>query len=173
MNAGPFYQGMATAFLHWDLALFFIAAALYTAQQPLRLQPWLGAALVFGVGAGFLVSLDGVEIARPAVVSAAALVLVGLLAAAQLTRPAWLGVILAAGAALGGGLALGTMELAGIQSPVLFIAGLILAAGMAVFYIVAAVVRLPGGWPWIGVRVLGSWIAAIGMITCAYAWRLT
>lgn len=172
MNAGAFYQGMATVFMHWDLLSFFVAAALYTAQQSLRLRPWIGAVLVLGIGAGFLISLGGIEIARPAVVSAAAFVLVGLLVAARLTRPASLCVVLAAGAALGGGLALGTLELASVQRPILFIAGLMLAAGMTAFYIVAAVVRLPVGWPWIGVRVLGSWIAAIGMIVCAYAWLL-
>lgn len=88
MNAGAFYQGMATVFMHWDLLLFFVAAALYAAQQSLRLRPWIGAVLVLGIGAGFLISLGGIEIARPAVVSAAAFVLVGLLVAARLTRPA-------------------------------------------------------------------------------------
>lgn len=172
MNAGAFYQGMATAFLHWDLLLFFIVAALYVAQQRLPLRPWLGAVLVLGVGGGFLLTLGGLEIMRPAVVSAAALVLVGLLVAARLTRPAALCLVLAAAAALCIGLALGTMELASIRRPFLFIAGLMVAAGMAVFYIVAAVGRLPAGWPWIGVRVFGSWLAAVGMIVCAYAWLL-
>lgn len=172
MNAGAFYQGMATVFMHWDLLLFFVVAGLYTAQQSLRLRPWVGALLVFGIGAGFLASLPGLEMPRPSVVSGGAFALLGLLVAAQIARPAWPGVILAGGAALGGGLALGTAELASIPRPFLFIAGLVLAAGMTVFYIVAAVVRLPAGWPWIGVRVLGSWIAAIGMIVCAYAWLL-
>lgn len=173
MNAGAFYQGMATAFVHADLLLFFLAAALYTAQQPSRDRPWLGLLTVSGVGAGFVAALWGWVVVRPALVAAAAFVLVGLLVAARLTRPAWLGAILAGGAALGAGLALGTAELPGIRRPLLFIAGLMLAAGMCVFYIVAGISRLPGGWPWIGVRVLGSWIAAAGIMVGAYAWRAT
>jgi hydrogenase/urease accessory protein HupE len=171
MNAGAFYQGMASVFLHWDLLLFLIAAALWAGQHPPGVQPVLGAVLVFGIGTGFLTALGGIHAPLPVVASAGPFALLGLLVAAQLARPAWLSLALAAAASLCTGVALGTLELAAIERPFLFIGGLMLAAGMTVFYIVAAVVRLPAGWPWIGVRVIGSWIAAIGLIVCAYGWR--
>jgi len=57
-----------------------------------------------------------------------------------------------------------------IERPVLFITGVGSSIGLILFHVVSRVVRYRAFWVQIGVRVLGSWIAATGLLVLALAW---
>lgn len=162
---------MGTVFMHWDVLLLFVAGGLWTAQHPQSGQPALGTVLAFGFGGGFVLALVGARVTTPELVAGMAFAIAGLLTAIQLTQLPWLSLCIGAAIAAMSGLSLGALELNTLQQPILFISGTLIGAGMLMFYIVAAVSRLPAGWPRLGIRVAGSWIAAVGLIVCAYSWR--
>lgn len=170
-DIGGFYQGLGTVFMHWNVLLLCVAAGLWIAQHPLPRWPKLGTTLIASFGAGFMLAMVGAHVLMPELVSSSAFTIAGLLAAMQAIQLPRLNLGLAAAIGAMSGLALSTLELNTLQQPLLFISGTLTGAGMLVFYIVAAVSRLPAGWPWIGVRIVGSWIAAVGLMVCAYSWQ--
>jgi hydrogenase/urease accessory protein HupE len=57
-----------------------------------------------------------------------------------------------------------------IERPLLFIAGVGSSIGLILFHIVTRVVRYRAFWVQIAVRVVGSWIAATGLLVLALEW---
>jgi len=53
---------------------------------------------------------------------------------------------------------------ASIQRPVLYLLGLCSSVGLLCFHLESLVLRFPAFWMQIAVRVLGSWIATIGLL---------
>ena len=60
-----------------------------------------------------------------------------------------------------------------IERPLLFIAGVGSSIGLLLFHVVTRVVRYRAFWVQIGVRVVGSWIAATGLLVLALAWEVS
>jgi hypothetical protein len=57
-----------------------------------------------------------------------------------------------------------------IERPLLFIAGVGSTIGLILFHVATRVVRYRVFWVQIAVRVVGSWIAATGLLVLALAW---
>lgn len=54
----------------------------------------------------------------------------------------------------------------------LFVPGVAVAGGLVTLFVGAATIKLAAtAWARVGVRVAGSWIAAIGIMTIGLAWR--
>ena len=57
-----------------------------------------------------------------------------------------------------------------IDRPFLFITGVGTSVGLILFHVVTRVVRYRAFWVQTGVRVVGSWIAATGLLVLALEW---
>lgn len=169
LEIGAFYAGAADWLLHWQQALFILAAGTWCAQQAQSRQLWLGLALVGGFAAGSVLPWLGAFGLQPLLASAAAYTLIGLAVAGCVqTHWRWPLVFAAAGgAASGAGLMAASTDT--LQRPALFLLGAFTGAALLLFYLCVALGRLPAGWPRVGLRVIGSWIAAVGLMVCAFA----
>lgn len=168
-DIGGFYAGALDLVLHWNQALFMLAAGAWCAQQTQPYQLWVGASLVGGLMAGAIAGWLGAPAPQPMLASAAAYTLTGVAVAAglQMTRP-WL-LMIAVAAGIASGIGLPAAALPNVEQPLLFLLGTLLGALLLIFYLYKAVALLPEGWPRIAVRVAGSWIAAIGSMVCAFS----
>lgn len=168
-NIGAFYAGALDLVLHWNHALFMLAAGAWCAQQTHPNQLWLGGSLIGGLMAGAVTVWLGAPAPQPVLASAAAYTLTGLAVAAFVqTHQRWhLVIAVAAGLASGMGFAAAAMPV--VDQPLLFLLGMFLGAMLLVFYLYTAIARLPAGWPQIALRAAGSWIAAIGAMVCAFS----
>jgi hydrogenase/urease accessory protein HupE len=151
-------------------ALALLALGLLIGQQPARRRLLLSAAFAAGLAAGLVAIARAVGPTRAADVLLAAAGLTGLLVAIGRPFPVPAAALLAAvaGAALGldsppqaTSIAAGTLTLIGTG----------LGASLALALVVAGAGALAGAkglaWPRIGVRVLGSWIAASAILVLA------
>lgn len=164
LAVGDFYTGLLQPVFHFDFLLPAVALALWSAQLGER-EVWrlplafLASAFLGSVGAVLGLTLTGTAWA-PHV----AMLVLGVLVAARLRLP--LPAMLAVGAAAG--LAHGYLavfsERATLERPVLYLLGVCSSAGLICFHLESLVLRFPAFWMQIAVRVLGSWIAAIGLL---------
>ena len=163
------YALLAGALHPWinqDSALLLAAVTLWIAQRARssEISYWVAnaVALSAGVGAGLAVGVAG-----PAWLSYAATVVVAVAVSARLLPPAVVWRALLALAALLAGYYAGVDAAAAVPSVAVFVLGVL--AGGFVFPLSVAVllanqqVRLVQ----VGTRVLGSWLAAIGLMLCA------
>jgi urease accessory protein len=163
---GDFYGGLLHPTTALDLAPPLVALGLLAGQNgkpaARRMLVVLPAAFVLGTGLGGALPPP----AHLATVNAGSFVVLGLLLALDALLPSAL--LLGLGAALGlyNGLANGS-GMAGGSDPVLFLLGSALAGFAAILLPSAVVVSLTAGWQRIGVRVLGSWLAAVGAMILA------
>jgi hydrogenase/urease accessory protein HupE len=193
LAVGDFYSGMLHPLLHFETLLPTLALALWSGQlggpHSSRLPlAFLGAALL-GTVAGIL-EID--LYLGPASLRLSMLVF-GLLVAAQGKLPASLAMAMAFLFGLfegqintydpetkierpllfiaGVGSSIGLILLeTKIERPLLFIAGVGSSIGLILFHVVTRVVRYRAFWVQTGVRVLGSWIAATGLLVLALEW---
>ena len=163
---GDFYGGLLHPTTALDLAPPLVALGLLAGQNgkpaARRMLMVLPAAFIVGTGLGGALPPP----AHLATVNAGSFVVLGLLLALDATLPA--AVLLGLGAALGlcNGLANGS-GMAGGSDPVLFLLGSALAGLAAILLPSAVVVSLEAQWQRILVRVVGSWLAAVGVMILA------
>jgi urease accessory protein len=163
---GDFYGGLLHPTTALDLAPPLMALGLLAGQNgkpaARRMLLVLPAAFVLGTGLGGALPPP----AHLATVNAGSFVVLGLLLALDADLPSAL--LLGIGAALGlcNGLANGS-GMAGGSDPVLFLLGSALAGFAAILLPGAVVVSLTAGWQRIGVRIVGSWLAAVGAMILA------
>ncbi len=163
---GPFYDGMYHLLLAPEDLLPVIALALLAGLSGPRTSRWVLFSLSFLwvlAGAGGLPSSS--EVATP-VLAAGSLIILGALVAANLKLPFVLVLVLATLLGLSHGYLNGTaMAPSGITG--------LLGVAAAVFALVSLisglVVRLEAFWARTAVRVVGSWIAAIGLLMLGWA----
>jgi urease accessory protein len=170
LAVGDFYSGMLHPLLHFETLLPTLALALWSGQLGGR-HSWclplafLGAALL-GTVAGIL----EIDLQLGSTSLQLSMLVVGLLVAARGRLP----LLLAMAIACLFGLFEGHMNTydpkATIERPLLFIAGVVSSLGLILFHIATRVVRYRAFWVQIAVRVLGSWIAATGLLVLALAW---
>ena len=170
LAVGDFYSGMLHPLLHFETLLPALALALWSGQlgSPLSWRlplAFLGAALV-GAVAG---SLEVALYPGPALLRLSMLVL-GLLVAARGRLPASLAMAVVLLFGLYEGQSNTYDPETKIERPLLFIAGVGSSIGLILFHVVTRVVRYRAFWVQMAVRVVGSWIAATGLLVLALAW---
>ena len=166
-GAGDFYAGVLHPLTSLEHVLTFVALGLLAGQQGKKSElvlPVFGLALVIGATAALWVALPYVGLLN--IVSA---VLFGSLLAAAWPLPSLIFYGIAVLFGLSHGFANGSAMSEGIK-PYLFVAGVGLA-GLAVsaycMMISDYLLRRKANWMHIAVRVAGSWIAAIGLLSIA------
>jgi urease accessory protein len=170
LAVGDFYSGMLHPLLHFETLLPALALALWSGQlgSPLSWRlplAFLGAALVGAVAGTLEVDLYP----GPALLRLSMLVL-GLLVAARGRLPASLAMAVVFLFGLYEGQSNTYDPEAKIERPLLFIAGVGSSIGLILFHVATRVVRYRAFWVQIAVRVVGSWIAATGLLVLALAW---
>ncbi len=174
---GPVYDGIGHFFLRpEDIVAVFALALLAGLRGPAasRLALWL---VPVGWLAGGLAGwLPGAPTVLPAPGTTAAvamtLLIPGLLVAADLRRCRWLPTsVMIASASLHGFLNGLTQREAGPGAGMLALIGIAAATFVLVALAAALVVSLRGPWTRVVARVLGSWIAALGLLLLGWALR--
>jgi hydrogenase/urease accessory protein HupE len=169
-GAGPFYDGIAHFFVSFEEVLPVLALALLAGLQGRRHGRWLIAILPLGWLAGALLGLARPMLPASPLAVIALLIVPGALAAWDRALPVGVSAVLAAtfgflaGHANGAAMAsagAGVPGVLGAASTVFVVAALVAAA--------VAAVRI--AWLRIAARVVGSWLAALGML--ASGWMLT
>jgi urease accessory protein len=166
---GDFYGGVLHPLTALEHALPILALGLLAGQQGERAARWL--VLVFPLA---LLSGAGLAAVAPSfpsmsLLNAASFVALGLLVAAGRRLP--LPVLIALGAVFGlsHGYENGRAMVPG-TSVHLFILGVATAGGLVMALVSAATIDLAErAWARVGVRILGSWIAAIGIMIIGVA----
>ena len=163
-GVGDFYAGLLHPLTAVELALPLIALGLLAGQQDRDTAIRLMAAVPLALGLG---ALMGLVMPAPAGLQQAnigAMVVLGALVATAPALPATAALALAAVPAATVGLANGA-ELGSQLSAVRFVPGLALAGFLLVTYGVGCARRLRAPWMQMGFRVIGSWIAAVGILS--------
>jgi hydrogenase/urease accessory protein HupE len=167
---GPFYDGVAHLLVTPEDVLLVVALALLAglggAPRGRAVLLVLPAAWLAGAAAGRLTQLS----AGLPVLSAALLVAVGVLVAADRRWP----LALVAGFALACGLIHGSFNgaaLNGATSGSLAVVGIVGTVFVIVALVAGQVASLRVAWARVVVRVLGSWIGAIGLLLFGWAAR--
>ena len=163
-GVGDFYAGMLHPLTTVEHVLPLAALGLLAGQQPrgttLRIIPAVPAALLAGaVLALLLPSPPGLGL-----VLMGSMVVLGGLVALAATLPRLAAVVAAGLTAIAIGWANGA-ELGGQAAAVRFVPGVALAGLLVVIYGAGCVRGLRAPWMGMAFRVLGSWIAALGVMT--------
>ncbi len=166
-GVGDFYAGMLHPLTALEFLLSWIALALFAGQQgrkaALMTLGIFPIALVSGAGLALIVQapawLPGVNLV--------VIPLLGLAVALAFSCPSTVTILLVAIVGSLHGLANGS-EITTSMSAWRFIPGLAVAAIVNLTYGIGLVRSLHKPWTRIAVRVVGSWIAAIGIMVCAF-----
>jgi urease accessory protein len=168
---GDFYGGALHPLTALEHALPILALGLLAGQQGERAARWLVPVfpLALLIGAGLAAVAPPLSAMR--LLNAVSFVVLGLLVAAgwRLPLPALiaLGVVFGVSHGYENGRAM-----APDTSIHLFILGVAAAGGLVTALVSAATIDLAARpWSRVAVRILGSWIAAIGIMTIGLAWR--
>ncbi len=167
---GDFYAGMFHPLLHFELLLPLLALALWSGQlgssHAWRLPLVFVAAALLGAGLGM--SQRGIELSGSLL--PIPMLVLGLLVAARGRLPAWLALGLVALFGVQHGHANTYAAEQQIQRPLLLLAGFGTGIGLVLFHVVTRVARHRAFWLQTAVRVLGSWIAATGLLVLVLEW---
>ncbi len=165
VDIGDFWLGVLHPLTTLEDALAILALGLLAGQCGERngLKACGVFSLLLAVGA--LAAINGVAGAWVGWINLASLLLLGGFVALRWTPPP---VLMGLGTVFGltHGIANG-VEIVDPVKPWLFIPGLVTGGFFVTFYTMLAVVNLKPWWTQIGVRVIGSWIAAIGLLIIA------
>lgn len=174
MNAdvGDFYQGLLQPFLHLEFLGSALAIALWSTQQAERAALSICAGFGLCVGIGSAAAWLGAEGTATVWAPRLCMLVVGVLVAARARPPAVAGAALAGLIGLAQGHAATASDREVIARPVLWTVGLAVGAGLLGAYANAATQRFRAFWVQVGVRVLGSWIAAVGLMVSVLAVRV-
>ncbi len=170
LAVGDFYSGMLHPLLHFETLLPTVAMALWAGQlggpQSWRLPlAFLGAALV-----GALVGVLEIDLYLGGTSLRLSMLVLGLLVAVRGRLPASLGIAMACLFGLFEGQIQTYDPEAKIERPFLFITGAGSSIGLILFHVATRVVRYRAFWVQTAVRILGSWIAATGLLVLALEW---
>lgn len=170
-NLGDFYAGLFQPFFHFEFLLGALAIALWSTQQSGRTPFAICAGFAGGVFAGSASAQLGLHPDAVAWGPRVAMLIGGPLVAARVSLPLAAGTALAIAAGLAQGNAATGAELDQIARPVLWTLGLGSGAVLLGAYANAMTQRFTAFWMQVGVRVAGSWIAAIGLLVSMVAAR--
>lgn len=171
-NLGGQYGPLLHPLLSLDHLLALVAIGLLAGQQGVSGARWLIVTLLLGLLLGaalpMFANLAGSVPHLDFVNAASLLVLGGLVAlAARIPHPL---LILIAFFGISHGAA-NAIDLAGTAAPALIVVGVTLAGLIATLPLAIVITTLGQGWPRIVIRVIGSWIAAVGLMMLGLALR--
>jgi hydrogenase/urease accessory protein HupE len=167
---GDFYTGMLHPLLHFETALPILALALWSGQLG-DARAW-HLPLAFS-GAALVGAVAGIMEIEPYVgrsILLLPMLVLGFLVAARGNLPAWLAMAMVLLFGVGQGQANTYDPEREIERPLLFLAGFSSSIGLIFFHVVTRVFRYRAFWVQIAVRVLGSWIAATGLLVLVLEW---
>jgi len=162
-GVGDFYAGMLHPLTTMEAVLPLLALSLLAGQQPREAAIKILAALPAALALGTLLILLGPVPAQLGMVELVITALLGLLVALARPLPAWLPITLGVLLGLAVGWANAT-EITPEVSPFRFVAGLAAAGLLLTAYGIGLVRHLKLEWTQIAVRVVGSWLAAVGIL---------
>jgi urease accessory protein len=162
-GVGDFYAGMLHPMTAIECILPMVALSLLAGQQGRNTAIGILISFPFASVVGALLGLSIPVPHSVAIINTAAMAVLGILVAINQALPFQLSMGLSAILGLTIGWA-NAGELTTETSPYRFIPGLALAGLLVVTYGVGLVRRLDVPWARIGVRVAGSWIAAVGIL---------
>ena len=168
-SGGDFYAGLLQPIYHPESLLAALAIVLWSTQQEPNAGFLVCAAFVTAVVVGSATALLGARVPGAEWGTRVAMLTFGPLAAAHLRLPMLFGAALAAVAGLASGAAATAPEAAQITRPVLWTLGLGGGAALLGVYAHQAVWRFQAFWMQIAVRIVGSWITAIGLLVSVLA----
>jgi hydrogenase/urease accessory protein HupE len=149
---------------HTEQALAVLAAGLLIGQMTAGFA-WSAARAFFAsVLAGSVVGLVAPDLQWSSVLVTLSLVVLGSLVALRAELPGKFvaGMCLFFGLAVG--YANGTQMLENLKMPIFYLGGLMVCVGLLLLYCSQVVRRFRASWAQVGVRVIGSWIAAAGVL---------
>jgi hydrogenase/urease accessory protein HupE len=170
-GVGPFFDGVAHFFVSLDDLLVVVALGLFggllgkDAARSLVLVLPVGWLIGLVLGILFADRLEGSSWG-----TAFSLLATGLLLASSPKLPTW-GII---GAAVVVGLVHGSWNgaaMSATQTSVVASLGIVSAVGVVSLLLSAAAVTVQANWQRIAIRVVGSWIAAFGLLALAWHFR--
>jgi len=162
-GVGDFYAGMLHPVTTIETVLPLLALSLLAGQQPRETAIKILAAFPAALCLGTLLILGRSVPASVTAIDLVITVILGLLVALARPLPNWLPVAISVLL----GLAVGWANAAEITpqiSPVRFVAGLSVVGLLLTAYGIGLVRSLKFDWSQIAVRVVGSWLAAVGIL---------
>jgi urease accessory protein len=170
LSIGEFYSGMLHPLLHFETVLPTLALALWAGQ--LRDADAWRLPLVFLTAAllGALAGIFEVDLGLGRSLLLLSMLVLGLLVAARQRLPAAVALTLALVFGLYSGQLNTYAPGEAIERPFLFLTGLAATLGLILFHVGTRVHRYRAFWMQTGVRVVGSWIAATGLLVLALEW---
>lgn len=164
LAVGDFYGGLLHPVFHPEALLPALAVALHAAQREGEALWRVPASYLGGIAVGAGAVLLAGAGAPPAWALPAAMAALGGLVAARPPLPevAALGLALAVGG-LHGLLALGA-ERESIARPALYLVGVLAGVVLIAAHVESLVLRFRAFWMQVAVRVVGSWVAAVGLL---------
>jgi urease accessory protein len=170
LSIGEFYTGMLHPLLHFETVLPTLALALWAGQlhdaDAWRLPLVFLAAALLGALAGIL----EIDLGLGRSLLLLSMLVLGLLVAARQRLPAALALALALVFGIYSGQVNTYAPGEAIERPFLFLTGLGATIGLILFHVGTRVHRYRAFWMQTGVRVVGSWIAATGLLVLALEW---
>jgi len=170
LAVGDFYSGMLHPLLHFETLLPTLALALWSGQLGGTLSWRLPLAFLGAVLVGTVAGILDVDLYVGSASLRLSMLALGLLVAARGKLPATLAMAMALLFGLFEGQTHTYDPEVTIDRPLLFIAGVGTSIGLILFHVVTRVVRYRAFWVQTAVRVVGSWIAATGLLVLALEW---
>jgi urease accessory protein len=162
-GVGDFYAGMLHPLTAIEFLLPLVAIGLLAGQQKRSVAVAMLLATPLAVIAGALLGMTWPPPHAMSLLAPGSMAVLGVLVAASPALPGAAAMTLAAVAAFAIGSANG-VEMGDRISALRFIPGVALSGALLVVYGAGAVRRWHDGWPRVAFRVIGSWIAAIGVL---------
>ena len=162
-NAGAFWGGFLHPLTALEHMLAIVAFGLLAGLQPLR--PAFAALLTFALAlaAGGIAGMTGWTLPDLGFVTAGSIAVIALLVALARPLPPALLIALALLLGLLHGLANGAAVPAGFDR-IAFLLGMVAGPALVAHLLIGGVRRLEAPWTRVAVRVLGSWLAAVGLL---------
>jgi hydrogenase/urease accessory protein HupE len=166
-GVGPFYDGAAHFLISVEEILPVVALGVLAGLRGARAGRWMTVMIPVTWLAGGLVGLERPLLEPPVMLTIGLLLVPGLLVAWDRQLP--LGVVLAVSMPLSlwTGYSNGSaMAVAGVG--ILAVCGAAAVAALVVTLVSALAVAQRGGWPRVALRVAGSWMAALGLLSLGW-----
>ena len=168
---GDFYGGVLHPLTALEHALPIVALGLLAGQQGERASRWLVLVFPLALLLGAVLAAVAPTLPSTRLLNAASFVVLGLLVAVGRRLPLML--LIALGTVFGLSHGYENGRAMGPDAAIhLFVPGVAAAGGLVIALVSAATLDLAARtWARVGIRILGSWIAAIGIMTIGLAWR--
>ena len=172
-NSDEFYGGAAHPWINLESSLLLITACLWLVQWNRLGDPRpliaFSTALISGTAVGALLHLP----LPPPVLGYSLVMLAGLLVAGKLKIRRNASVSIVFVLCFYAGMTAGADAAVDVKSPLLFLSGVSIGAVLVPLIIAGMLVDRKSSLVIVGIRIVGSWVAAIGLMLLAFSLRKT